>query len=314
MNGGFYSESEDYFFDNLDKQNFSSAVNFIGVVKCKCNSCGSSYIVREKISNCLFCGSSNIMDDNYMGEVDACYVLPFTKSESDALKEYKRIVLKNPLIPFSLKKKKSFASIKKAYLLESLNDLNIRGMTKYNALDKVSSVQGRKKVDVKSKYEVLNTVNFDYVNIMGNNNSKILDEVFLDISSYDFNNMVAFDVDYLNDCPIVVGNLVESDVLNKLGGEVMKTSLGMIKDNIKHDLKKLNQHNLVVSSVSKKMVLLPVYILNVKVKDKDFLFLMNGQTGIASSNVTFGKAELVVFSLIVFTLVFFIAFLIAYFV
>lgn len=308
MNGGF---SGDILFESL---NNNGVTNFIGVVKCKCQSCGGTFIVRERLGKCLFCGSESILDDTYKGEVDSCYMLPFSKNRDEALDDFKKTVLKNPLIPLVFRKKDLLNSMKKVYFLTDLNDLNIKGMIKFIAMDENGDKKGKNSNIKNNRFEVLNTVNFDYSNVMGNNNSKISLDMFNEISDYDFSGLIAFGSDNLDDCAVIVGDLDEEVVLNKAGNEVMRSSLKMIKDNINHDKKKVSQHNLVVSSISKKIALVPAYILSLKNNNQNYIYIMNGQTGKSYNNIGFGKRELGIFSVVVFAIIFLLAFLIAYFV
>ena len=56
-----------------------------------------------------------------------------------------------------------------------------------------------------------------------------------------------------------------------------------------------------------------MYILNVKYDNKNYMYLMNGENGKSLINLTFGKIELAIVSLLIFGLIFLIAFLVAYF-
>ena len=47
--------------------------------------------------------------------------------------------------------------------------------------------------------------------------------------------------------------------------------------------------------------------------NKNYMYLMNGENGKSLINLTFGKIELAIVSLLIFGLIFLIAFLVAYF-
>ena len=53
-----------------------------------------------------------------------------------------------------------------------------------------------------------------------------------------------------------------------------------------------------------KKILVPMYILNIKYKNNDYFYLMNGQSGESFLNIEISKTKIVVVSLLIFTLIF----------
>ena len=84
----------------------------------------------------------------------------------------------------------------------------------------------------------------------------------------------------------------------------MKHVISMTKKKVNHQMKKVQGNTLITSINNVKSVLVPVYLLNVKYGGKDYMYVMNGETGEASLDVTYGVLEMVIFGLVVFLLVF----------
>lgn len=272
----------------------------------RCSACSNTFVGNSKLDKCLFCGSENLINVQYGGKCNDFSIIPFVKNREDAVSDYKNKVMFNPLIPLIFKSKKTVASMKKVYVVGSLCSVHVFGTTSFLAEDHVP----KKGID---KYEVLDSVNFDYKDVLCCDNSKLDENLFFEISDYNYGNLRAFDSNYFSDSIIVLGDLLEQEIVTKVSNNVMRTSLGVVKNNIKHNMKKLSKNNLNLDNFQSKKVLVPIYALNVKYGNSSYLYLMNGETGSSTFKVTFGKLELVIFSLIVFALVFLIAFLVAYF-
>ncbi len=272
----------------------------------KCNSCSSSFIAKNKLSKCLFCGSENLIESQDTRDYDNTYIIQFMKNREDAIKDYKKKVIFNPLIPMIFKNKKTINSCEKIYLDSSLCDLHISGTTKFIGIDNVSK-------NNQDKYEVMNTVNFDYNNVLVSSNSKIDENLFLEICDYNYSALRGFDFNFFNDSVILIGDLVEQEVNTKVSNALVKTTLNVIKNNVKHSTKKLGQNALQLDNFKKRRVLIPIYLISVKYHDKNYLYMMNGENGKSTMNVTFGKLELVITSLLIFGIIFLIAFLVAFF-
>ncbi len=298
--------NNDFFNEMLSNDNDDGNTFDIGLQECKCSACGSILNSKDKLNKCSFCGSENVISSQCSSDYTNTYIIPFMKNKEDAIKNYKKKVLINPIIPMIFKKKSTISSCSKMYLVSSLCDLHLGGTTTFIGIDKNDK-------NSQSKHEVVNTVNFDYNNVLVCDNSKIDGSSCLDICECNYSNLKEFDSNYLNDSVILFGDLDEKDICTKVSNLAVKTSLSMIRDNVQHDTKKLGKNGLILDNFKRKRVLIPVYILNVKYDNKNYMYLMNGENGKSLINLTFGKIELAIVSLLIFGLIFLIAFLVAYF-
>ena len=69
---------------------------------------------------------------------------------------------------------------------------------------------------------------------------------------------------------------------------------------------------MIINNKSSKTIYVPVYMLNVKYKNKFYLYLMNGENGKYNMKLTIGIFETIIFSIIAFCLIFLLAFLLTY--
>lgn len=297
--------------DIISEQNNISNLSFF---RYKCNNCQCDLISKKDINKCPIC-DSNVMEnsDNKIDFLESLEIIPFSKNIDDAYKDYKKKVVYNPFSPFIFKRKSTFNNMKKVYLLCNLYNLKLTGSVKYAALDKCEIIKDKKKSYEKKRYEISINSNFDYNNVWGNYFNKIDDLLFDNVCSSKCDNLSRVNSNNFEDIVAIIGDLSEEEVLNKVRDRCLETSLDIIRNDIKHEIKKLIDNKLVTYLNSKRFILVPVYFLNVKHKGKDYIYLMNGENGESSSQIPLGKFEIIVFSIFIFLVIFLIAFLVAYF-
>ena len=279
------------------------------VFKCmKCSSVFGKYGSNE-INSCVYCGSTSL--DTIDGDSEEIpYMLPFNYSLDDAINKYKDYIKFNPLIPGEFKNKKTISSISKVFVSSELFDIKLSGDVSFFAGDKKVN-EGKEEL---KKFDVKNTVNFDFKDVLMCGNSKISMPIFLGISNFDFQQIKNYDSNLIGDGNILYSDLSPMDISNFASNMVMDYSLNVIRKNVNHQLKKVNKNNIKVDFSNNKSVLVPLYLLNVNYKGKVYTYIMNGSTGKTTMKLVYGKKEIIIFSIIIFVLIFIISFLFVYFI
>lgn len=281
----------------------------------QCRDCGCIFQTHKNLSTevCIFCNSKNI---NYVdGEKDnKPFVFAFKKEIDEAIKDYKSKIMFHPLVPLVFKKKKTTLNMRKAYIPAYLATVNFKGKIDFLAADKNMVVQDKKKMVETKKYDVSSDVNFDYVNVLINGYSKINERTFYSMADYNCGEVLDFKEDMLKDAYYIQADISSEDGATKVKNKVKNNSLRVVKNNINHQLKKLDQNNTITNFDFFKEVLLPVYFINVKYHKKDYLYIMNAESGRSVIHVPCGIIEVIIFSLLLFGILFLLAYLFAYFV
>jgi hypothetical protein len=286
--------------------NISSEVNTSNFIY-KCNNCNSSFVSKSEVNTCIYCGNNiekitnNQINNSY-------FYIPFSVEESTALRDYKKKVKFNPIIPIIFKKKKTIKAICKCYLPVNIYNINVNGNVLYLGVDVKNNSNDKKNKYLKSKYEVSTTANFDYNNLSVCTYSKINDELFNKINDYDYSKITSTN-QFDDNIYILEDN---SDVNNKLNDKIINHSIGMIRDNINHDKKKISTNGLNITYNSINKVYVPVYLLNISYKNNNYLYIMNGTNKVSSINIPISKKNIIICSLIIFIIIFLIVLLIAY--
>ncbi len=279
-----------------------------------CRDCNASFISlgSKTIEYCCVCHSNNIETKNDVYEKKP-YIVPFRKTLEDAKNDYQKKVLFHPLVPFVFKSKATIEAIQKVYLPVIVVDANLQGTVDFLAGDKTKIMKEKVAFIETKKYSVLADVNLNYHHIILNMTSKLQDRLFHTICDYQFDQLLEYNPNALGDSAILVDDKDLNAVADLGRQRIMKHAMAVIKSNINHELKKVNNNGALLNFANSKEVLVPVYLLTVHYKDKDYIYLMNGENGAVSLELVFGKIEIILFSLLMFGLIFLIAFLIAYF-
>lgn len=268
-----------------------------------CNDCKCVFSSNLAANKCIMCNSTNLSNNEV--NLSTAKFIPFFRTMDNAITEYKYKV-KNIMISRAFKGKKVINNIKKVYLPAYLLDANVKGQVRFFGADKIGKDETR-------KYELVYDSNFDFNNVLVNGYSKIDDDLFNGICTYQYDKAVPFTEDLLNDTYSISYDLVPLEVSNKVNNRVMRHCLNEIRSNIPHSLKKLHKNDMDVQIKDNNKIYVPVYLVNVKHNNKDHIFLMNGQTGNSYMKVELSGIAIAIFSIVLFVVVFGCAFLFAYF-
>lgn len=268
-----------------------------------CNNCKCVFSSNLVADRCIMCNSTNL-SNNDVNFSNAKFV-PFYRTVSNAIEDYK-YKTKNIIIPKKFKNKEVISNIKKVYLPAYLVDANVKGQVKFFGADKISK-------DETKRYELVYDSNFDFKNVLVSGYSVINDNVFNSICTYQYDNMVPLTDDLLNDSYSISYDLVPLEISNKINNRAMKHCLNVIRGNIPHSLKKLHKNNMDVQIKDNSKIYVPVYMSNFKYNGKNYLYIMNGQSGESYIDIEYSKIAIIIFSIVLFSLIFICAFLFAYF-
>lgn len=287
----------------------SSIIQDDGCFNYTCPRCGAFVSVNNAAlgSYCVYCGGKGlnpVEGVNYSNYL----ILPFSKLPKDAISVFKNKIRFNPFVPFNLRSKKTIKNIKKIYLACSLCDFEVSGNVAITGADKVHNVQGAPMQVFESMY----STEFHYDNILTSSFPRVGDEIISVINNYNFSLVQPFQANYVTGTYILGGNVSVDRINSEYSDKILKHATSIVRGNNPHALRKVSENSLTVKPSQVRMVLVPIYFLNVKDKGKDMLFVMNGQTGESFIELPISVLSGVVFSVVIFSIVFLVTFLLAH--
>lgn len=247
-----------------------------------CPSCGGEIVTDETTAAtfCPFCDNPTIMPARLSGSLKPDAVIPFQNTKEDAKAAFLSLCKGKPLLPKEFTSQQRIEKITGMYVPFWLYncDASFNGSYKATRIHRWSdSGYHYTKTD---HYLLHRSADADFTGIPMDGSSKMDDTFMESIEPYDYSRLEPFDMAYLSgffadhyDVPSENGEeRIRQRVDQTLQNELAATTLG-------YATVIPTSRNLRIHHSKARYVLLPVWILNTKYKDKIYTFAMNGQTG-----------------------------------
>lgn len=270
----------------------------------KCNSCGAELIYDKMTvaTKCAFCGSPNIISERLSGALKPDKIIPFRITKEKAKDIFKEWTHSNHYVPSSFTKEVTLDSMQGIYVPFFLYDYDIHSKLVLETERTDTHVENRPGIMGSSYNEVSDIKRFvlekelyiSYANIPVDATKRMPDKFMDNIEPYDYSWLRDFDMAYLSGFYAEKTNFESKEIEYRA-----KRKLGKFIDSCYEKLfskvncvEKLGDDKY-IKTTAKKYALLPVWYLNYKYKDQDYIFMVNGQSGkyagdlpISSSKVT----------------------------
>lgn len=286
-----------------------------GYVSYKCESCGAEIIVDEQTSAtfCVHCGNTAILKSKLVGKFNPAKIIPFKTDKNDAIKAFKSLSKGRPLVPDAFLDEKNIEKIRGIYVPFWLYDIDVVGdVVMYGK--KVHHIEGAYEKEVLvDRYEITRGGNMKFESIPIDGSSRFDNDMMNTIEPYDYNELVPYQPAYLSGFYAEKYD-IEGD---KLYEEVAQRALNSAEDYFVAEARvyqdvKVKENLLTTKENKKEYVLLPVWMLNVKYKNKMYKFAMNGQTGECIGDIPLDKSKTIKYLIIIFAILLFVTMIIWY--
>lgn len=247
-----------------------------------CQSCGGELLTDENTAAtfCPYCESPTILPGRLSGSIRPDAVLPFQKSKEDAKAAYSALCKGKPLLPKDFSQQHRVEKITGIYVPFWLYDCGSSFDGKYKATRIRHWSDSRYHYTKTDHYLLMRSASADFSGIPMDASSKMDNTIMESIEPFDFMHMVDFDTSYLSgffaDKYDVEANMGEERIRQRVSATmeqmVQPTMIGY--NTAIPTAKQLN-----IQNIKARYVLLPVWMLHTKYRDKTYVFAMNGQTG-----------------------------------
>lgn len=270
-----------------------------------CSNCGAEIISLDNIAStsCLYCKSSTIIKNRLTGIYKPDSIITFKYTKDDAVLAFKNICKGRPLLPKNFNDLKNIEEMEGLYvpfwLYDCTNKTNLEAKC-----TKVSTWMDSRYIYTKtSYYDVIRGGSLHFESVPNDAATRFSDIIMNAIEPFNYKDLEEFNTSYLagflsekydvskDKAYLNAKERIEEDSKNYLKNQIHGYQSINVKSNT-NDIK-INQT---------KYVLLPVWVLNIKYKDKIYHFAMNGQTGKLVGEIPVDTKKLVIISVIVFIL------------
>ena len=252
----------------------------MGVYTCK--SCGGELVCDESTAAtaCPFCGNPIVLTGRLSGDLKPDYVIPFKLDKKAAEAALRNHMKGKRLLPNLFRSENRISEVKGVYVPFWLFDGKAEGNITYEATRTRVYRSGDYEVTETDHFHVYRAGSLSFERIPVDAASKMPDDHMDSIEPYDYSGLKEFSTAYLPGFLADKFDITVEQSRERADGRCENTLSAALRDTVKgYDFCHLNGGDISLKRGKVHYALLPVWILNTRWNDKDFLFAMNGQTG-----------------------------------
>lgn len=311
-----YCRSE-YVLDDLKKQEVKLETKVEETEKknldsYNCPNCGASVIAMENTSTttCPYCRNTTILKDKLEGEFNPNYVIPFKYTMEDAKAAFKKFHKGKILMPKAFNDAKNINEMTGIYIPFWLYDIDTNGDITATC-KKVTTYSDARYIYTKTDvYKANRSGNMSLKKVPVDGATRFDNDIMNSIEPFNYQDLKEFSYSYLSGFLADKYDVKSEDAYK----EALERSIKSTEEILKRDIRGynsviVNSNNITGENKDTKYCLLPVWMLNIKYKDKIYPFAMNGQTGKLVGDYPVDKKKAVLLWIVVVVIVFLISFL-----
>lgn len=267
----------------------------------KCNHCGAEVVTAKSTiaTTCAYCGRAISITSKLVDNFKPDLIVPFSVTEEEAKEIYKKHVKKSLLKPKGFVTENVIKKMKGIYVPFWLHSYVVDAYTEAIIERSSSRRIGDDKIIHHEEYKL----SFDSQGVFSRvptDALKNLDNAVMEsIEPYDYNELKAFNPAYMAGFYAEEYNEdkeVTSQRALQRGHETMDA--GIQSEIRRNGAQRTIGSNKRVSELVSKYAMLPVWLLNVDYKKKNYLFAINGQTGKIVGELPISKRKVAMILLI----------------
>ncbi len=273
----------------------------------RCSSCGSEIICDENVVStiCPYCDSAVILSGRVSGSLKPDYVIPFKSEKNDIIEALNKYLKKRWLLPKVFKTQKQIESVKSMYVPYWIYDADIYARLRFKATTVSTYTSGSYQYTTTKHYKIIREGFIGFDKIPVDASSKMPDDLMECLEPFNFTEAMDFQTAYIS------GFLSEkydhdSEHCSKRAQKRIEVSTIQAFQSTISGMQNiiLTSSNLNLQSQTAHYALLPIWIMNVKWKDKQYAYGVNGQSKKVAGNLPISGAKLFGFAALFFGIFF----------
>ena len=284
----------------------------VNIDEYSCPNCGAIVVTDENTvaTHCVYCGNTAIMKNRLQGEFKPDKLIPFATVKEDAINEFQKNVKKRWFAPPDFHNKENIEKITGVYIPFWLYDGKTSGNITATAKRERSWSSGDYRYTETSVYDCKRSGELEITDLPVDGSTKFEDDIMDSIEPFDYSKFVPFNRSYLSGFLAEKYDLTQDEVYDRAKTRMENTTVNELKKTIiGYDSVLVNSKNVNVEKGEVEYALLPVWMLNIKYKDKMYTFAMNGQTKQVVGKVPLCFSKMLKKGLLFFGIGFLVAFI-----
>lgn len=271
----------------------------------KCGNCGAEIVADEQTSAtfCLYCGNTAILKSKLSGHFSPSRIIPFKTEKQQAIDAFKNLSKGRALVPKEFISEKNIEKIRGIYIPFWLFDLKVSGTVNSNANKVRTWAIGNTRFIKTSYYKLFRTATMEYKDIPVDASTRFANDIMNSLEPFDYKDMVQYNHAYLSGFFAEKYDVDNDSSIKEASDRALESAKDLIINDMSgYDSVSMYENTLSSSELSHEYVLLPVWMVNVKYKDKMYLFAMNGQTGEFIGDIPVDKNKAILYGIITFVI------------
>lgn len=289
-----------------EKSNVKKCEKLKGLTNYHCKNCGAEIMADETVTAtfCVYCGSTAILKEKIEDGRAPSMIIPFKNTKNDASVAFSKITKHKPLMPKAFKEVSNIEKISGVYIPFWAYDITVDGNVSFNCTDTSHWSDSKYAYTKVSRYAATVNGHLDYNKVLADASSRFNDELMDSIEPFDFKELVDYNHAYLSGFLAEKYDVNEDDAFKRASERSMNTSLELAESVVLHQSNIVNNNQFILKRMNTYYIMLPVWMVNIKYKDKIYTFAMNGQTGKMVGDIPIGVKETIIWGIIIFLIIF----------
>lgn len=253
-----------------------------GMKAYSCPSCGAELIcdASTAATSCPYCGNPTVVPGQFSGTLKPDFVIPFKLSKEDAVAALKNHYKGKPLLPKAFTNGNHIEKLQGVYVPFWMFDGQAEGVVDYEGCIIHEYETGDTEVTETEHYDVRRGGSIAFEKVPVDASSKMPDDHMDSIEPYDYSDLKPFSTAYLPGFLADKYDVSVDESRERADTRCMGSLQTALRNSVKgYETCFARGKNASIQAGKVHYAMLPVWVLNTKWQDKDFLFAMNGQTG-----------------------------------
>ncbi len=270
-----------YDWSKYEPRNFT-AEDAVDLSAYSCPSCGAEIVGDNTMGSCVcpYCGNSTIIPGQFQNTLMPDYLIPFKIDKKKAMESFEQACKKARFLPDEFKNKKKIEEMTGVYVPFWMFDCKCNANIAYRANQVHTWSDSQYNYVRTDYYKLLRSGSIDFANVPVDGSIKADDAYMEAIEPFDYNDAVNFDTAYLSGFLADKYDVSAEDSIERANNRIKNsTESAFTKTTSRYVSVVPENTNINFSDGKIRYSLLPVWMLNLKYKDKMYKYAINGQTG-----------------------------------
>lgn len=275
----------------------------------KCENCGAEIIADSQTSAtfCVYCGNTAILKSKLAGKFAPDSLIPFKTTKEQAMENFKGLKKGRPFIPKDFIKEENVEKIRGIYIPFWLYDIHVSGTLNFKGEKVTRWSRGDTTYTKTDTYHIYRTGGMDFAKIPVDGSTRFANDVMNSIEPFNYKDLTKYNHAYLSGFYAEKYDVESDEAFKDAGRRSLHSGEQEFLNSATGYSSKIPIENKLTAQQTNKMyVLLPVWMVNVKYKGKDYLFAMNGQTGKFIGDIPLDKRKVVLWTIGLFLIILFV--------